>query len=48
MELKMLNDLKAPAEAQRPSLGKAGTRPRLALIGVALSAVAGTFAFLGG
>jgi catalase len=41
-------DLKAPAEAGRPSLGKAGALARLALIGVALAAVAGTFAYLGG
>src|SRR5438477_10873289 len=41
-------DLKAPAEAARPRLGMAGTLARLALIGVALAAVAGTFAYLGG
>jgi catalase len=41
-------DLKAPAEAALPSLGKAGTLARLALIGVALAAVAGTLAYLGG
>src|SRR6267142_3238013 len=44
----MLNSLDAPAEAGRPSLGKAGTLARFALIGVALVAVAGTFAYLGG
>jgi catalase len=42
------NDLKAPAEAARPRLGKASTLARIALIGVALAAVAGTFAYLGG
>ena len=43
----MPNYLEAPAAA--PSrLGKAGTLPRFALIGVALAAVAGTFAYLGG
>ena len=41
-------DLKAPAEAERPRLGKASTLARFALIGVALAAVAGTFAYLGG
>ena len=30
------------------ALGKAGTLARFALIGVALAAVAGTFAYLGG
>ena len=40
-------DLK-PAEAGRPRLGKASTLARFALIGVALAAVAGTFAYLGG
>ena len=44
----MSNDLKAPAEAERPRLGKASTLARFALIGVALAAVAGTFAYLGG
>ena len=44
----MSNDLKAPAEIGRPRLGKAGTLARFALIGVALAAVAGTFAYLGG
>ena len=42
------NDSKAPAEAERPRLGKASTLARFALIGVALAAVAGTFAYLGG
>jgi catalase len=45
----MSNYLEAlPAEAPRPGLGKAGTLARFALIGVALAAVAGTFAYLGG
>src|SRR5216684_2992430 len=42
------NDPKAPAEAERPRLGKAGTLARFALIGVALAAALGTFAYLGG
>src|SRR5439155_10122181 len=41
-------DLKAPAEAARPRLGMAGMLARFALIGAALAAVAGTFAYLGG
>src|SRR6266478_5836961 len=44
----MSNDLKAPAAAERPPLGKASTLARFALIGVALAAVAGTFADFGG
>src|SRR5258708_3234766 len=44
----MSNDLEAPAEVERPRLGKAGTLARFALIGIALAAVAGTFAYLGG
>src|SRR5438309_3712736 len=48
MGWKMSNDLKAPAQAGRPRLGKAGTPARFGLIGVALAAVAGTFAYLGG
>jgi catalase len=40
--------VEAPAQAARPSLGKAGLLGRLALIGVILAAVAGTFAYLGG
>src|SRR5438876_1953069 len=44
----MSNDPKAPAEAERPRLGKTSTLARFALIGVALAAVAGTFAYLGG
>jgi catalase len=41
-------DLKEPAEATRSRLGTGSTLARLALIGVALLAVAGTFAYLGG
>jgi catalase len=41
-------DLKTPAGAARPRLGKAGTLARLALIGVALAAVVGAFGYLGG
>src|SRR6202171_5893847 len=41
-------NLKAPAEATRPRLGKPGKMARFALIGVALAAVAGAFAYLGG
>jgi hypothetical protein len=37
----------APPAAQ-PHLSTAGTAARLTLIGVALAAVAGTFAYLGG
>jgi catalase len=44
----MSNSLEAPAEAERQRLGKAGTLARFALIGLALAAVAGTFAYLGG
>jgi catalase len=44
----MSNDLKAPVEIERPRLGKATTLARFALIGVALAAVAATFAYLGG
>src|SRR6266496_1678132 len=44
----MSNDLKAPTEALRPRLGTPSTLARFALIGVALAAVAGTFAYLGG
>jgi catalase len=42
------NVLGAPAEAARQRLDKASTLARLALIGVALAAVIGTFAYLGG
>src|SRR5882724_4288384 len=38
----------APAEAARQRLGKASTLARLALIGIALAAVIGTFAYFGG
>src|SRR5947208_1891189 len=41
-------DLKTRAGVARPRLGMAGTLARFALIGVALAAVAGTFAYLGG
>src|SRR5262245_2735529 len=41
-------ELKAPAGATRPRLSKAGTLARFGLIGAALVAVAGTFAYLGG
>src|SRR5260370_1098460 len=41
-------DLGTRVGVARPRLGKAGTLARLALIGVALAAVAGTFAYLGG
>ena len=44
----MSNDLKAPAEAERPRLGIASALARFALIGVVLAAVAGAFAYLGG
>ena len=44
----MSDYLEAPAEAARPPLGGASTLARLALIGAALAAVAGTFAYLGG
>src|ERR1700704_5066733 len=37
-----------PAQAGRPRLGITGTLARFTLIGVALAAVAGTFAYLGG
>jgi catalase len=45
----MMSDyLETPAEAARPPLGRTSTLARLALIGAALAAVAGTFAYLGG
>jgi len=44
----MSNDPKAPPQAERPLLGRANTLARFALIGAALAAVAGTFAYLGG
>ena len=43
----MSNDSDAPA-GRRRSFGKASTLARFALIGVALAAVASTFAYLGG
>ncbi len=42
------DDPKTPREAARPRLGRASTLARFALIGAALAAVAGTFAYLGG
>jgi len=44
----MANDLKAPPEAGRQRLGKGSSLARLALIGVALAVVVGTFAYFGG
>ena len=44
----MSSYLEAPAEAERPRLGKASVLARFALIGVALGAALGTFAYLGG
>ena len=44
----MPNYLEAPAGAAPPRLGMASALARFALIGVALAAVAGTFAYLGG
>jgi catalase len=44
----MSSNLEAPAEAARPHVDKARTLARLALIGAALAAIAGTFAYLGG
>ena len=41
-------DVKGPAQAGRPRLGRAGTLARFTLIGVILAAVAGTFAYFGG
>ena len=41
-------DLETRAGVARPRLSKAGTLARFTLIGVALAAVAGTFAYLGG
>src|SRR5260370_16772697 len=41
-------DLKTRVGAAWPRLSKAGTLARFSLIGVALAAVAGTFAYLGG
>jgi len=44
----MSNYLEAPAETGRLRLGWASTLARFALIGIALAAVVGTFAYLGG
>jgi catalase len=44
----MSNEPKAPAETERQRLRNAGTLARFALIGVALAAVVGTFAYFGG
>jgi catalase len=44
----MSNSLEAPAEVPRPRLSRTAALARLALIGVALAAAAGTFAYLGG
>src|SRR3984957_1927267 len=44
----MSNEPKAPAEAERPPLPNAATLARFALIGVALAAVIGSFAYFGG
>src|SRR5438270_1475337 len=44
----MISGVKAPAETERPRFGRASTLARFALIGVALAAVAGVFAYLGG
>src|SRR6266851_8207773 len=44
----MSNYLEGPDQAAPPRLGVASALARLALIGVALAAVAGTFAYLGG
>jgi catalase len=44
----MSDYLEAPAGAARPRLGRGSTLARFGLIGVALAAVVGTFAYLGG
>ena len=44
----MSNYAQAPAEVERPRLGKAGTLARFALTGVVLAAAVGTFAYFGG
>src|SRR5438093_12423035 len=44
----MSTSLEAPVQTERRPLSIASTVARLALIGVALAAVAGTFAYLGG
>jgi catalase len=44
----MAIDIKGPTQAAPPDLGKAGTLARSALIGAALAAIVGAFAYLGG
>jgi catalase len=44
----MSNDARAPVDAERPRLGRAGTLARFALISVALAAVVGTLGYFGG
>src|SRR5919106_5227192 len=44
----MSNYLGAPTEVARPRVGTVSTLPRLVLIGVALAAVSGAFAYFGG
>jgi hypothetical protein len=41
-------DREGPGELARPQLGPAGMLIRLALVGLILAAVLGTYAFLGG
>src|SRR5437899_6271002 len=48
LEWRMSNYPEAPAEPAPPRLGRASTLARFVLIGVALAAVAGTFAYFGG
>jgi catalase len=48
LEWNMLDYPEAPVQAKRPPLGLASTFARLALIGIALAAVAGAFAYFGG
>ena len=48
LEGKMSNGPNAPAVTAPPRLSKTSTLARLALIGLALAVVAGTFAYLGG
>ena len=47
-KVEMSAHLDAPAESERRRLGDASTLARLALIGLALAAVAGAFAYFGG
>src|SRR5258708_5702473 len=44
----MSNNTTTPAQAGQPRLGNTNTLARFALIGVALAAVIGTFAYIGG